>query len=154
LGIIVSFSTDLKVKSPSDIIYYGNNIKGDELNNVERVVISSPEVGEYSVYVQGQLYVAGECTEQKGEKISYCEEIAIVSTSSGPTSYDSMKKIKKDAYINSDFRQNCEDSYSNLVYIGMASMYSYPASNWGNSTVTVSSVDLKYSNTFSPLTVS
>lgn len=45
---------DLIVKSPSGKVYYGNNIRGDEHNPLERVVITANdglEVGEYEIKV-------------------------------------------------------------------------------------------------------
>ncbi|WP_293758250.1 S8 family serine peptidase [Vallitalea sp.] len=50
---------DIKVTSPSGIIYYGNdftqpyNSSYDRLNNVENIYINSPETGNYSVEVKG-----------------------------------------------------------------------------------------------------
>lgn len=50
---------DLTVVSPSGDVIYGNNIKGDEFNPVERVVIDVPEVGEYKVIVTSKIFPSG-----------------------------------------------------------------------------------------------
>ena len=50
---------DLKITSPSGVIYYGNDFTSpfnstvDRLNNVENVFINAPEVGTYTVEVKG-----------------------------------------------------------------------------------------------------
>ncbi len=50
---------DLVVTAPSGALYYGNNASGqaggkpDRTNNVERVVIPTPEVGQYTIRVRG-----------------------------------------------------------------------------------------------------
>lgn len=50
---------DIKVTSPSGVVYYGNDFTSpynstfDRLNNVENVFINSPEVGTYTVEVVG-----------------------------------------------------------------------------------------------------
>lgn len=48
---------DIMVISPSGVVVHGNNIPGDEFNTVERVVIDTPEVGEYIVYVTAKVLV-------------------------------------------------------------------------------------------------
>lgn len=47
---------DLQVISPSSTIYYGNNRIGDEVNNVEQVLISSPTIGNYTVILKSKLF--------------------------------------------------------------------------------------------------
>lgn len=51
---------DIMVIAPSGAVSYGNNIPGDEFNTVERVVIETPEVGEYIVYVTAKVLALGE----------------------------------------------------------------------------------------------
>ena len=51
---------DVMVISPSGAISYGNNIQGDEFNTAERVVVDTPEVGEYQVYVTAKVLAFGE----------------------------------------------------------------------------------------------
>lgn len=117
-----TFSTDLIVTSPSGLQSYGNNIKGDELNNNERVLLQSPEVGTYTVTIQGKLFAYGAC---KNDAAKQCQNIAVVSTSSGATKYVSTANINSADYINSKERQSCNDANGNLVYVGMQVSFLY-----------------------------
>eukprot|EP00602_Paraphysomonas_sp_CaronLab_P006942 CAMPEP_0185025224 /NCGR_PEP_ID=MMETSP1103-20130426/8265_1 /TAXON_ID=36769 /ORGANISM="Paraphysomonas bandaiensis, Strain Caron Lab Isolate" /LENGTH=1079 /DNA_ID=CAMNT_0027558375 /DNA_START=206 /DNA_END=3445 /DNA_ORIENTATION=- len=51
---------DLIVTSPLGNVTYGNNIKGDEFNPVERVVIEEPMVGQWSVEVVANSLAVGD----------------------------------------------------------------------------------------------
>ena len=48
---------DLQVISPLGNVSYGNNIKGDEFNPVERVVLDTPMIGVYEVSVTAKQLV-------------------------------------------------------------------------------------------------
>lgn len=47
---------DLQVISPTSVVYYGNNREGDEYNNVEQVLISTPTTGNYLVVLKSKLF--------------------------------------------------------------------------------------------------
>jgi hypothetical protein len=134
------------VTSPSGVISYGNNIKGDELNNNERVVVATPELGEYTVQVMGKLFAAGACTSGSG----YCQKVAVVAVSSGQIKYVSTSNINSNSYANNEARQNCSAADGNLVYVGMPS---YGIGYWGNSYLTISSSSTSFTTTVSPATV-
>lgn len=51
---------DLRVVSPSGIVFYGNDVRGDELNPLEKVVVNSSETGEYQVEVTAKVLVDSE----------------------------------------------------------------------------------------------
>lgn len=51
---------DIDLTVTSDVtgdVFYGNNIPGDDINNVERVVISQPVIGTYTVKVTAKNFV-------------------------------------------------------------------------------------------------
>eukprot|EP01041_Mallomonas_annulata_P005578 gene5578-11237_t len=48
---------DLMVTSPSGKVFYGNGRRGDERNPVERVVVSAPETGKYTISVTAKQLV-------------------------------------------------------------------------------------------------
>jgi hypothetical protein len=47
---------DLRIISPSSTVSYGNNRPGDEVNNVEQVMISTPSTGTYSVVLRSKVF--------------------------------------------------------------------------------------------------
>ena len=132
--------------SPSGVISYGNNIKGDELNNNERVVVASPELGQYSVQVMGKLFAAGVCSSGSG----YCQKVAVVAVSSGQIKYVSTSNINSNSYVNNEARENCEAAKGNIVYVGMPS---YGIGYWGSSSLTIDSINTAFTTTVSPATV-
>lgn len=146
-GKAVLNDIDVIVTSPSGVISYGNNIKGDELNNNERVVVASPELGQYSVQVMGKLFAAGVCSSGSG----YCQKVAVVAVSSGQIKYVSTSNINSNSYVNNEARENCDAAKGNIVYVGMPS---YGISYWGSSSLTIDSTSTDFKTTVSPATVS
>ena len=65
------------------MIYYGNNLIGDDVNNNERVFIKEPEIGLYQVTVRGTDISVGACDNRNS---IVCQKISVVSASSGGTS--------------------------------------------------------------------
>jgi hypothetical protein len=47
---------DLQVTSPSSTVSYGNNRPGDEVNNVEQVLIPSPSLGTYLITLRSKVF--------------------------------------------------------------------------------------------------
>jgi hypothetical protein len=47
---------DLQVTSPSSTVSYGNNRPGDEVNNAEQVLISTPSLGTYTVTLRSKVF--------------------------------------------------------------------------------------------------
>jgi hypothetical protein len=68
---------DIIVTAPDGTKYYGNNIPGDENNNVEQVSILSPRSGIYVIDIQANIF---------SESVS--QFVSIVVTSGGGTVYD------------------------------------------------------------------
>ena len=73
---------DLLVTDPDGVVYYGNNVQGDRLNNNERVSITNPKLGEYFVEIVARDLSFGACPDGTP---GTCQLISIVSTSSGST---------------------------------------------------------------------
>lgn len=88
---------DLTVTSPSGIVVYGNNIKGDEFNPVERVVIDVPEVGSYKVVVTSKIFPSGGS-----------QNYGMVITSGGTVSGISTKDISSSDVNYEEDRMTCE----------------------------------------------
>jgi hypothetical protein len=133
------------VTSPSNATYYGNNVKGDELNNNERVVVDTPEVGVYTVRVQAKVFGAGTCAEFPH---SLCQAISTVAVSSGEVVLVSEGPIDPSSFVESDERKECTDLDSALFYVGLLGS----KTTWGKSTVSINSST--YMKTMSPEDIS
>jgi hypothetical protein len=128
------------------MISYGNNIKGDELNNNERVVVDNPELGVYTVRVQGKVFGAGACSFSNS---SMCQKISTVAVSSGEVVLNEVKAIDSSDYVPSEERAGCNAKGGELFYVTIQGLED---GSFGNSSVTVSSDT--FSQTVSPWTVS
>jgi hypothetical protein len=93
---------DLTVTSPSGAVLYGNSIKGDEFNPVERVVIDVPEVGNYKVVVTSKIFPSGGS-----------QDYGVVITSGGSVSGISTKDISSSSVNYEQDRMDCEASGTN-----------------------------------------
>jgi hypothetical protein len=91
---------DLVVTSPSGAVLYGNNIKGDEFNTIERVVVVAPEVGIYEVTVTAKVLAAGN-SQHYG--------IAITSSGYVEESRTSLTSISMDDIVASIASESCQD---------------------------------------------
>jgi hypothetical protein len=83
---------DLAVISPSGVVYYGNNLPGDDFNTMERVVVDPPELGEYKVQVTAKVLAVGS---------SQSYSIAITSMGSVNEKKTSVKSIKQSDIVTS-----------------------------------------------------
>ena len=95
---------DLAVTSPNGKnVSYGNNIKGDEFNTIERVVIRAPVVGTYKVTVTAKILVA-----------SGNQDYGIAITSQGyvEEALTSVESITTDDIVVSDAEAACADGTS------------------------------------------
>lgn len=90
---------DLVVTAPSGSVHYGNNIKGDEFNTIERVVVSNPQVGIYEVTVTAKILGAGSS-----------QDYGVVITSSGyvDEARTYTKSISLDDIVNSEAVESCQ----------------------------------------------
>jgi hypothetical protein len=150
-GRAVLNDIDVSLVSPSGQVYYGNNIKGDELNNNERIYIIEPELGRYTVNVTARAIVAGTCFKTQTQN---CQNISVVAVAIGTTT------LTKTLYsavstINSDQLQ-CEASAGNVFYVSLqAYRPNYvPTDYWGHSTLTIQSTSSDYSTVLTPRIVS
>jgi hypothetical protein len=143
---VITLYADLIVTSPSNVTYHGNNITGDELNNNERVVVDSPEVGVYTVRVQAKVFGAGACSSLNATR---CQKISTVAVSSGEAVLNEVRAIDSSDYIPSDERAGCDAKGGELFYV---SIHGLEDGSFGNSSVTVSSDT--FSQTISPWTIS
>ena len=97
---------DLMIVSPTGMYYYGNNIKGDELNPVERIVLSESDglvIGAYTIVVVAKSLATD------------AQEFSIVITSGG--SVDESKTRTSSANLNTQLfydnaTETCQGSYS------------------------------------------
>lgn len=117
---------DLMVTSPDGTVQYGNNIQGDELNPLERVVIDSPVVGKYIITVTAK------------ELTTVSQTYAIVITSAGyvsPRITDSA--VAQNSILYEEPRQTCEDSGSQYISFQLEDWKS--GSSWANMSLVISS---------------
>lgn len=130
---------------------YGNNIKGDELNNNERIYIAQPTVGIYQVNFSAPTIVAGSCL---GSDLSPCQSISVVSIVSGVTEF--IESFQMESNSNNDFVVDCQEKGDSIFYISLQAFYPLYSSSdyWKNSTVTIESIKSDFSVVLTPSTIS
>jgi hypothetical protein len=82
---------DLQIISPSATVFYGNNRPGDEVNNVEQVLIPSPVTGSYSVILRSKVF-----TEIVNQPVS------LIITSGGGTVTNKVITTTSSSYSNNE----------------------------------------------------
>ncbi|CAE7445591.1 aprX_2 [Symbiodinium microadriaticum] len=114
---------DLTIITPSGVTLYGNDIKGDEFNPVERVVIDVPEVGDYKVLISSKIFPAGG-SQTYGLVITSGGTVTGITTSSITTSdvnYEANRTACEAGGLNTYLRFQLEDwqegsSWANLDF--------------------------------------
>ena len=116
---------DLTVTLPNGTIYYGNSIKGDELNPLERVVIGSPVTGEYAVTVTAKQLTTS------------TQNYTIVITSSGYVSPKiSEGTISESSILFEEPRETCESNGNQYILFQLEDWHQ--GSSWANMNLVVS----------------
>jgi hypothetical protein len=118
---------DLTVTAPSGQVYHGNNIQGDELNTVERVVVSTPVRGNYIISVTAKMFPFGK---------DHLQRYAIAVSSNGfiDEQRTFVEEISSDMLIYSTETTQCEETgKSKLIRIQLED-YNYGFS-WKNTAV-------------------
>jgi hypothetical protein len=110
---------DLKIVGPSSTLY-GNQFAGDQFNNVEQVIISSPAAGTYTVTVTSKaiLTSGGASTTQK---------VSLVITSVGSVTAVSAVSSVTDAVAN--FPLGCPSGQSQVTTVRV----DHRTNGWGGS---------------------
>ena len=102
---------DLTILTPSGDTLYGNNIKGDEFNPVERIVIDVPEVGEYKVTITSKIFPSGG-SQTYGMVITSGGSVTSISTTDVTASdlnYESNRTVCEEGGMNTYVRFQLED---------------------------------------------